>query len=57
MTTVRLEAEPREDATLESLPAVDLGAEAAPAAPSLDAPDLYLNREPTWLEFNRRVLH
>jgi polyphosphate kinase len=26
-------------------------------APDLDAPDLYLNRELTWLEFNRRVLH
>ncbi|MHB1399593.1 MAG: polyphosphate kinase 1 [Trichloromonadaceae bacterium] len=27
------------------------------APPSLDAPELYLNRELTWLEFNQRVLH
>lgn len=26
-------------------------------AADLDAPELYLNRELTWLEFNRRVLH
>jgi len=31
----------------------------APLTPelNLDAPELYLNRELTWLEFNRRVLH
>ena len=31
----------------------------APAAPKFDleAPELYLNRELTWLAFNRRVLH
>jgi polyphosphate kinase len=29
----------------------------APAHPDLRAPALYLNRELTWLEFNRRVLH
>jgi len=28
-----------------------------PLATDLDAPELYLNRELTWLEFNRRVLH
>jgi polyphosphate kinase len=29
----------------------------APAPPDLSAPDLYLNRELTWLAFNQRVLH
>src|SRR5262245_34103887 len=29
----------------------------ASPGPTLDDPDLYLNRELTWLEFNRRVLH
>ena len=28
----------------------------APAMPDLESPDLYLNREVTWLAFNRRVL-
>jgi len=29
----------------------------APPPPDLSAPDLYLNRELTWLAFNQRVLH
>ncbi|MEN8687747.1 MAG: hypothetical protein AB1Z50_09305, partial [Desulfuromonadales bacterium] len=28
-----------------------------PAPPDLDNPSYYLNRELTWLEFNKRVLH
>ena len=32
---------------------------ASPPTPEVDlqAPDIFLNRELTWLEFNRRVLH
>jgi polyphosphate kinase len=31
--------------------------ESAPPPPDLSAPELYLNRELTWLAFNQRVLH
>jgi polyphosphate kinase len=32
-------------------------AEESPSYPNLDVPELYLNRELTWLQFNHRVLH
>jgi polyphosphate kinase len=32
------------------------GADGAPSVPALDDPSLYINRELSWLEFNRRVL-
>ncbi len=40
----------------EPVPESDAATESTQYA-DLDAPDLYLNRELTWLEFNRRVLH
>jgi polyphosphate kinase len=43
-------------ARVAELPASAEAAAAAPQ-PDLDSSDLYLNRELTWLEFNRRVLH
>jgi len=58
MTTVRLDVERtmeghEPEAAPEALPVV---ADTVPAPAALDAPELYLNRELTWLEFNRRVL-
>jgi polyphosphate kinase len=44
----------RGDTTLAG--ATPIGA-AAPVTHNLRAPELYLNRELTWLDFNRRVLH
>jgi polyphosphate kinase len=39
-------------------PAAKTGAKEIPALPeNLSSPSLYLNRELTWLEFNKRVLH
>ncbi len=39
------------------LPADGEASAARPVSRDLTAPELYLNRELTWLEFNRRVLH
>jgi polyphosphate kinase len=61
--TRKSSASSRPDATAEAL--ADTEHPEAPEAPAptptpevdLSAPGLYLNREITWLEFNRRVLH
>jgi polyphosphate kinase len=38
-------------------PSTDGASSPTPAGIDLDAPEWYLNRELTWLEFNRRILH
>src|SRR4051812_17083151 len=42
--------------TQESIRAVEAVAPAPPAASDLDAPELYINRELSWVDFDDRVL-
>ena len=53
----RLRGGGRNGEAAEVLEAPATAAEEPPSYPDLNAPDLYLNRELTWLTFNRRVLH
>src|SRR5689334_3463177 len=65
MTVVRLDTERASEmreqlAPVASVPSASVPSVVSsivPSGPSLDDPELYLNRELTWLEFNRRVLH
>jgi polyphosphate kinase len=56
MGTVRLEVDVNQPAAFPD-PIQPAGGETPAAAFDLNAPELYLNRELTWLAFNRRVLH
>jgi polyphosphate kinase len=56
MATVPLEVDVNQPATVPD-PIQPAGGEIPAAALDLNAPELYLNRELTWLAFNRRVLH
>ena len=48
---------PQVEATVESVEAAEPAAPAEPKYANLDDPELYLNRELTWIEFNHRVLY
>src|SRR5690348_6893589 len=50
-------AEPTTQVAAPAIAAVDGGTADAPAGWDLESPELYLNRELTWLSFNERVLH